>query len=308
MASKLSRREFLKVAGVVASTAVLGACTPRTSTGDVVETEFAPVATPTLPPPTPTEVPPTATSIVVVEPGGFEMVLVEAGSFEMGSTSGRSAEQPVHTVNITRPFYISRCEVTCEQYSEFRSDAGGGNHPVGVGWYDAVEYCNWLSERAVLTPCYELKRITTECDFSANGYRLPTEAEWEYAACGGPRSQGYVYVGGNTPDEVAWYGENSDDQSHPVGQKKPNELGLYDMSGNLMEWCWDWYTKDYYASSPSNDPKGPKLASTSFRDAIKVLRGGNFQGAASALRTTFRTYAAPGFGDSGSAIRLVRTA
>ena len=91
MASKLSRREFLKVAGVVASSALLGACTPRTSTRDVVETEFAPVPTPTLPLPTPTEVPPTATSVVVVEPGGFEMVLVEVGSFEMGSASGRSA-------------------------------------------------------------------------------------------------------------------------------------------------------------------------------------------------------------------------
>ena len=306
---KLSRREFLKMAGVAASAAVLGACASQSPTEDVVETRAAPTATPTPPPPTPTEVPPTATPIVVVEPGGFEMVLVEAGSFEMGSASGRSAEQPVHTVNITRPFYISKCEVTCDQYKEFRSDAVCGNLPIGMIWYDAVEYCNWLSERSGLTPCYELKRLTTTCDFSANGYRLPTEAEWEYAARGGNRSQGYMYAGSDNPDEVGWYVDNASEQPQPVGQLKPNELGLYDMSGNLTEWCWDWYRRDYYASSPLNDPTGPELASTSFRDTIKVFRGGSSWGDASAMRTTGRNYAAPDYYTGvGDAIRLVRTA
>jgi formylglycine-generating enzyme required for sulfatase activity len=298
--SRLSRREFLALMGGAASVATLGACSSPTP---VVVT-----ATPTAVPPSPTPEP-SPTPAVVVEPAGFEMVLVEAGSFEMGSAGGRSAEQPVHTVNISRPFYIGKYEVTCEQYSKFDSGAGSGNLPVGVIWYDAVEYCNWLSEQAGLTPCYELARVATTCDFSVDGYRLPTEAEWEYAARGGPRSQGYVYAGSDDPDEVAWFAENSDGQPHPVGQKKSNELGLYDMSGNLNEWCWDWYTRDYYASSLSGDPTGPKLASTSYQHAIKVFRGGCFMGDASAMRVSGRNYAAPDyFGGIGDAIRLVRTA
>jgi len=309
VALRLSRREFLTMAGAAASAAVLGACTPGAPTGGAEEPEAAPTATPTPPPPTPTEVPPTPTPVVVGEPGGFDMVLVEAGSFEMGSASGRSAEQPVHTVQITAPFYISKYEVTCEQYSDFRSDAACGDLPVGVIWYDAVEYCNWLSERAGLIPCYELKRLGTKCDFTATGYRLATEAEWEYAARGGNRSQGYVYAGSDDPAEVGWYADNSGEQAHPVGQLEPNELGLYDMSGNLMEWCWDWYTRDYYEESPSSDPTGPKLASTSYRDTIKVLRGGTFAGDAAGIRATSRHYAAPDYGEGGGdAIRLVRTA
>lgn len=308
MESRVSRREFLRMTGITASAVVLGACAPQTPAEDTIVVEAAPTATPTTPPPTPTEEP-TPTPVVVVEPGGFEMVLVEAGSFEMGSASGRSAEQPVHTVNITQPFYIARYEVTCEQYAEFRSDAICGELPVGVIWYDAVEYCNWLSEQAGLTPCYELKRLATTCDFSANGYRLPTEAEWEYAARGGNKSQGHVYAGSDDPDAVGWHAGNSGEQAQPVGQLQPNELGLYDMSGNRTEWCWDWYRRDYYASSPADDPTGPELASTSFRDVVKVFRGGGFSGDAESMRTTGRNYTAPDYDvGGGDAIRLVRTA
>jgi sulfatase modifying factor 1 len=297
---KLSRREFLKVVGATASAAALGACTLQT----------------------PTEVAPTATAELAreeIEPIVPEMVLVEAGSFEMGSTNGNSDEQPVHTVHITRPFYIAKYAVTFEEYDLFCDDTigipkpkdrgrGRGAHPVsGVNWYDAVKYCNWLSEKEGLTPCYDVKGKLTQCHFSANGYRLPTEAEWEYAARGGHKSQGYEYAGSNNVDDVGWYEGNSGGQTHHVGQKQPNELGLYDMSGNMFEWCWDWYGKDYYASSPASDPMGPLSGTGAYiADADRARRSGSYREKAVYLRVAFRgadgaTYR----GDSG--FRLVRT-
>jgi sulfatase modifying factor 1 len=297
--SKLSRREFLKMVGATASAATLGACAP-----------------------TPTKVAITATAepaLSEVEPIVPEMVLVEAGSFQMGSANGYSDEQPVHTVHITRSFYIAKYAVTFEEYDRFCDDTigikkpddsgrGRGNLPViNVTWYDAVAYCNWLSEKEGLTPCYSGKGKLTQCDFSANGYRLPTEAEWEYAARGGPKSQGYIYAGSDNPDDVAWYADNSGGQIHPVGQKKPNEMGLYDMSGNLFEWCWDWYAKDYYASSPASDPTGPPPPNTGYPwEHNRARRSGSWRESSDSIRTTCRSsdYATY-VGDNG--LRLVRT-
>lgn len=314
---KLSRREFLKMAGGAASAVALSACASQTP----VETEIPPTATPKpvtpTPQPTPTEIPPTATPVVVVEPDGFEMVLVEPGSFEMGFANGLASEMPVHTVNITKPFYISKYEVTYEQFDEF-CDATGkirledpgwgrGDQPIIVTWYDAVDYCNWLSERAGLTPCYSGRRVATKCDFSANGYRLPTEAEWEYAARGGPRSQGYVYAGSNDPDEVAWSEDNSGAQTHPAGQKAPNELGLYDMSGNVWEWCGDWYDKDYYDSSPSDDPTGP-AGPTDRVQPSKSRRGGSWYHESELHRVTYRSGDWADYRSNSTGFRLVRAA
>ena len=280
---KLSRREFLKMVGTTASAAALGGCMP------------IPKVTPTATPrPTPEE----------VEPIVPEMVLVEAGSFQMGSTDGASNEQPVHTVRITRPFYIAKCAVTFEEYDRFCDDEkcrrpqdngwGRGTRPVfGVSWLHAAKYCNWLSGKEGLTPCYDVKGKLTKCDFSMKGYRLPTEAEWEYAARGGQKSQGYDYAGGDNPDDVAWYDNNSNGQIHPIGQKQPNELGLYDMSGNAFEWCGDLYGKDYYASSPSDDPTGPLSASegayTGFGLLERVRRGGSFRESSDCLRVAYRS-------------------
>jgi formylglycine-generating enzyme required for sulfatase activity len=247
------------------------------------------------------------------------MVLVEAGSFQMGAMDGFSDEQPVRTVRIARPFYIGKYEVTFEEYDRFCEDTGRtkpddrdwgrGKQPIiHVDWYDVVAYCNWLSEQEGRTPCYRGKGKSTKCDFSADGYRLPTEAEWEYAARGGQKSQGYTYAGSNNPDEVAWYGENSAGQPQPVGQKQPNELGLYDMSGNLFEWCWDWYGQDYYASSPASDPQGPPAPRTANPGELtRVRRGGSWNEKAESIRVSSRSFDSVSYA-GGNGFRLARTA
>jgi len=287
------------MAGVAASATALGACTSQIPTVVVPTATTAPStseATPTLEP-----------TKAVIKPLVPEMVLVEGGSFKMGDTATPD-EQPVHTVKITRPFHVARYAVTFEEYDRFRRDKaqdggwGRGKRPVmGVDWNDAVAYCNWLSKRQGLTPCYSGGGKTIQCVFSANGYRLPTEAEWEYAARGGQKSKGYLYSGSDNPDDVAWHAGNSDDQTHPVGLKLPNELGLYDMSGNLWEWCWDWYGEDYYASSPVGDPTGPLSGSD------KVRRSGSWREAANYVRTTFRSAGSPSY-PGANGFRLVRTA
>ncbi len=197
-----------------------------------------------------------------------EMVLVESGSFYMGSDSGNENEKPIHKVEITRPFYIGIYEVTFNQYDAFTLDTKiksadpfnkeRGQRPVmGVNWVQAVTYCNWLSEKEGFTSCYVIKGVNTTCNFDVDGYRLPTEAEWEFAASGGNKSRGFIYSGSNIIDDVAWYDKNSNNDFSPIGLKNPNELGLYDMSGNMWEWCWDFWDKDYYKDSPSIDPTGP---------------------------------------------------
>jgi sulfatase modifying factor 1 len=293
-----SRREFLKIVGVATSATTLGACTPQTSTK----------ATPMAVPPSPTQ---------AVEPIIPDMVLIEAGSFEMGSTDGLPDEQPVHTVHLTCPFYIAKYAVTFEEYDRFYYDnpgtgikkpddegLGRGNRPVSVTWCNAVAYCNWLSEKEGLTPCYSGKGRLTQCDFSADGYRLPTEAEWEYAARGGSKSLDHIYAGSDNPDDVAWYADNSGSQIHPVGQKQPNELGLYDMSGNIWEWCWDWYDKDYYASSPASDPEGPALGKAT---SLRVKRGGRADLDSDSIRITYRSAEGISFPAGGNGFRLART-
>jgi len=225
----------------------------------------------------------------------LDMVFVKGDSFWMGDTfdEGYDDEKPVHQVAM-RDFYISKYEVTyaaydvfCEKTGQIEPDNkrwGANNHPViNVSWYEAVVFCNWLSQKHGLTPCYQIdtekrdpnnkkqfddKKWTVTRNANANGYRLPTEAEWEYAAKGGSKSRGYKYSGSNNIDEVAWYVNNSV-RIQPVGMNQPNELGIYDMSGNVLEWCWDWYDENYYANSPPSNPEGP----VSGED--RVVRGGS---------------------------------
>ena len=226
----------------------------------------------------------------------FDWVWVEGGSFYMGCTSEQSDcdddEKPVHTVSIDG-FYITKYEVTFSQYDEYCEMTGRrkpndegwgrGNRPViNVTWYEAVDFCKWLSEKTGTT------------------IRLPTEAEWEYAARGGQRSRGFKYAGSNNVDSVAWYKGNSGGKTHPVGQKQPNELGLYDMSGNVWEWCMDWYDKNYYSQSPQKNPFGP-LNGTS-----RIDRGGSWFGDSVYVRVSNRSYYRPTYGLKSLGFRIVR--
>lgn len=238
-------------------------------------------------------------------PEGF--VLVEAGSFQMGSADGRSTEKPVHGVTIGKAFYMSKHEVTQRRWREVMgtnpSHFKGNNLPVeNVRWYDAVEYCNRLSKKEGLIPAYRISGKNVTWHPSANGYRLPTEAEWEYAARGGNRSRSYTYSGSNSAGDVGWYKDNSGSKTHEVGLKRSNELGLHDMSGNVYEWCWDWYGENYYGSSPSSGPRGPSGGSG------RVVRGGSWNYDAGYLRVAFRLFVPPSGRGGILGCRPVRTA
>ncbi|MGE5341224.1 MAG: formylglycine-generating enzyme family protein [Candidatus Omnitrophota bacterium] len=224
------------------------------------------------------------------------MVLVKGGTFEMGSRTIFNDEEPVHRVKLSG-FYIGKYEVTQEEWKRVMgtnpSVFKGDKLPVDtVDWNEAIDYCNKRSINEGLKPCYTRsgeKGDTVSCDFSADGYRLPTEAEWEYAARGGNKSGNFFYCGSDTVDEVGFYESNSDDRTHPVGLLKPNELGIYDMSGNAWEWCWDFYDKDYYKKSPLENPRGPSTGD------VRSYRGGGAGARSMWLRCNGRYSNPPGY-------------
>lgn len=228
-----------------------------------------------------------------------EFVRVDCGGFRMGNEVEFEAE---HEAWVSE-FYICTHEVTQKEYQrimgENPSECKGKNRPVeSVSWFDAVEYCNKRSIAEGLTPCYT---ENYEFDPGANGYRLPTEAEWEYAARGGSTSAGFTYSGSDTVDRVAWYGENSGGKPHEVMTKAPNELGLYDMSGNVLEWCWDWYGL-YTSGRKVVDPAGPAYGE------VRILRGGYFSSTEPFYCTsTTRTCDYPAVHNPSVGFRVVRS-
>ena len=209
------------------------------------------------------------------------LVFVEGGTFTMGSMTGNEDERPIHKVTITS-FWIGKYEVTQGQYRAVMGSAAmksqglseglvfSDDYPVvNVSWYDAIEFCNKLSAKEQLEPVYEIaSNREVVADFSKNGYRLPTEAEWEYAARGGKKSNNYPYSGSSGLDWVGWDNLNSGYHAHPVGSKDANELGIYDMSGNVDEWCWDYY--GLYISESQRDPTGNPNGNS------RVIRGGDY--------------------------------
>jgi formylglycine-generating enzyme required for sulfatase activity len=234
----------------------------------------------------------------VKTPGGGEMVAIPAGFFEMGSRHGRDEEKPVHRVWIDS-FLIDRHEVTQAEYEKLGkveafpnpSHFQGGDLPVDqVSWPQAARFCNARSRLEGLQPCYNEE--TAACDFAANGYRLPTEAEWEYACRAGTATD-YSF-GDETRylGDFAWFAANAGKKTHAIAQKKPNPWGIFDMHGNVAEWCQDIYGASYYSSSPEKSPRGPDDGGEF------VLRGGSWKSPADALRSAFRAGEAPGFSDA----------
>ncbi len=225
-------------------------------------------------------------NLIVLPYPAFDYVLIPVGSFDMGSDEfGIPNEQPIHNVMLTKDIYVSTCEVNQRLYSlimqENPSTIKYNNYPVyNVSWLDAIRFCNKLSLLDGLKPVYEIINSTNyvSFDIDANGWRLPTEAEWEYFADISVDNEKQLL-------EYAWFYTNSTLNPHSVGKLKANKYSLYDILGNVWEWCWDYYREDYYSISPLVNPTGP----TESIGAGRVIRGGSCDDGKILVRKEYRT-------------------
>jgi formylglycine-generating enzyme required for sulfatase activity len=253
--------------------------------------------------------------------GQIKLKRIPAGRFVMGSSEGQGlpSEHPRHEVRISRAFYLGVCEVTQAQYravmaenpSHFSRTGRGrdkvkgrstDDYPVdNISWLDAVRFCNILSEREDLKPFYEIDDQGVRVpDWHGTGYRLPTEAEWEYACRAGTTTR-FGLRADQELAESAWYQSNAEGQTHAVGRKRPNAWGLYDMHGNVWEWCWDWYDSISYQRPSPVDPTGPP------RGSHRVLRGGSFTDYPIVLRSATRGNSEPSKREWVNGLRVART-
>ena len=239
----------------------------------------------------------------------LEMIRVTGGTFTMGSPSsepGRDNDETQHKVTLSG-FYMGKFPVTQAQY-----EAVMGSNPSGfteavegekkahlpvenVTWFDAIRFCNKLSEQSKLEPVYTISGQTVTADLGKNGYRLPTEAQWEYACRAGTST---AYSTGSISEATGWYWETSDNRTHEVGKKPANAFGLYDMAGNVYEWCWDRYGA--YATGAQTDPEGTATGDR------RVLRGGAWPLSGENLRSAYRGVGDPSYKDSFIGFRVVR--
>ena len=249
----------------------------------------------------------------------YEMKLIEAGSFTMGSKmdlSARHEDETPHKVTITTNFWMGVYEVTQRNWFDIMGStpsffSGCETCPVeSVSWCDVIYFSNQLSKISQLEEVYILPKglnsenTVRECNelaprvrmnWNANGYRLPTEAEWQFAAEGGG---GFLYAGADSPDPVAWYAKNSGKRTHPIGEKKPNAFGLYDMTGNVWEWCNDWHAA--YTNEEAIDPKGPSSGGS------RIIRGGSWDFGVGGGRLNNRNQGMPGERSGYIGFRLLR--
>jgi formylglycine-generating enzyme required for sulfatase activity len=238
-----------------------------------------------------------------------DMVLIDGGTFVTDIPTSESDrfddEYPERQVTVS-PFYMGKYTVTQAEYQAVmginpRNDKGDNLPAVNISWYNAVEYCNRLSQREGLTPAYMINEENITWNRNANGYRLPAGVEWEYAAMGGNGSPGnYNYSGSNNADDVAWYSGNSGGRTHEVGKKAPNGLGLYDMSGNVWEWCWDRF--NYYTNGDVEYP-----ADDSASESGRMMRGGSFFSKADYARSLCANDGDPYSRAANTGFRLARS-
>lgn len=240
---------------------------------------------------------------------GYPMILVKGGTFEMGANAFED-QKPSHKVTVDS-FYIGKYEVTVELFDAFCEDQGlefvklASSNPRGktamthVSWFEACQFANWLSRKDGYSAAYVMMGETVIIDSKSDGYRLPTEAQWEFAAIGGRKVKKYLYAGGNYTNDVAWNADNSKGKVHAIGQLKPNDLGIHDMSGNVWEWCWDWHKEGYYHHESIN-PTGANFG------YYRVMRGGSWYSEDFYLRPRTRMMDVPTTKDVDLGFRLVR--